>query len=497
MSNSLVFQIKKSLISRGLLFSFVLGITAILPGCGSSTKVSGAINSPNATTNVVTLFTGTANDRLTNFGLQIMNVSLSNGVNNSVTLFNRTSFPAGSTGLTEFMHLNGVSEPLPMTAVPQGTYTSATVTVGSCQFTTVTIGSNGGLDTATDAEGLCGQGTGNTTVNLPSPIVISGPLMALSFNLQVAQSFAITGTNTFTISPVFTLTPVTIAANPTNDQNGKFFGIDSLVTAVNVSGNGFTAQTSDGISLNVTVPNGNVDFQNINGLSSLAPGMIANLDTVIQSSGALQASRIEVIDSTATGSEMVLPTFPASPAGNFAGQPLDCFPPPGGPAICDVVFSLNNNPVFHISGQFDNLGNLPFPFNFSSSSLVLGQNVAIASIGARDGQGNLLATDLTLEPQTLNGTVTAISTVGSFTVYTVSLANYDLIPVTQQQVQGQFATITSPTTLTVYTDANTQLLEVGPIVAGSVLRFRGLLFDDSGVLRMDCSEIINGVPEQL
>jgi hypothetical protein len=103
---------------------------------------------------------------------------------------------------------------------------------------------------------------------------------------------------------------------------------------------------------------------------------------------------------------------------------------------------------------------------------------------------------LTLEPQTLNGVVTAVSNVAGFSVFTVALAPYDLIPTTQQQaVFAPFATIVNPTTVTVYVDNNARLLQSGAVGPGSSLRVRGLVFNDNGTLRMDCAEVLDGVAE--
>jgi hypothetical protein len=55
--------------------------------------------------------------------------------------------------------------------------------------------------------------------------------------------------------------------------------------------------------------------------------------------------------------------------------------------------------------------------------------------------------------------------------------------------------VTNPATLTVYDDADTQLLNSSPISVGSVLRFTGLIFDDNSALRMDCGQILDGVPQ--
>lgn len=441
------------------------------------------------------LMTGTANDKLLNFQMQIESVSLTNSAGNSVTLLNR-SIGSFVTGFTEFMHLNGASEPLAIASVPQGTYTSATVTVGTCTFILFAKDpTTGGPLTATFQDLSCNHGTGKTTVNLSGPITISGQAMALSFNLQVAQSYTVSLlTNVFTVSPVFTLNPITVSAAPTNDQNGMVSGVDAVVTSVNASGNSFMAQTTSGLILNVSA-NSSTQYQGVPGLSSLATGMIVNLDVAMQSAGNLLATRVEMDQATANNGYTELPLFPAGNGPTLLiAQPQDCFPGPGAIATCEIAFVLDPGALFQVSGQFNNLGSLPFTPNFSNSTFFLGQSVFVLSSGARTG-GGMDVTGLTLVPQTINGTVTAVSGAGSFNVYTVSLAPYDLIPLTQQFFLGTYPAITNPQGVTIYADASTQMLQSSPISAGSLLRFRGLIFYDSGTLRMDCTRILDGVPE--
>ncbi len=99
-----------------------------------------------------------------------------------------------------------------------------------------------------------------------------------------------------------------------------------------------------------------------------------------------------------------------------------------------------------------------------------------------------------LVPQTIDGTVTAVASAGGFTAYTVALASYDLFPTLAQQ-QGQQTRLTSPQTVVVYVDGTTQMLNTKPAIAGSVLRFYGLIFNDAGKLRMDCAQMMDGVSE--
>ena len=78
-------------------------------------------------------------------------------------------------------------------------------------------------------------------------------------------------------------------------------------------------------------------------------------------------------------------------------------------------------------------------------------------------------------PQTLGGTVTAISTVGTWTAYTLSLPS-----------GSAFATLSGASAVTVYTNANTApppptpFSTAPPIAVNSVVRFNGLVFSTGG-----------------
>ncbi|HEX4545116.1 MAG TPA: hypothetical protein VH110_02065, partial [Candidatus Acidoferrum sp.] len=128
--------------------------------------------------------------------------------------------------------------------------------------------------------------------------------------------------------------------------------------------------------------------------------------------------------------------------------------------------------------------------------LLLGQNVSVFSSGQLMGQGFELVTTATLSPQVVNGTITAVSNVNNFTIYSVTLAPYSLIPTLQNTAGTTVNRLNAPANVVqVYVDSNTQLLNSAPIGMGSLLRFRGLLFNDNGALRMDCAQINDGVPE--
>ena len=92
--------------------------------------------------------------------------------------------------------------------------------------------------------------------------------------------------------------------------------------------------------------------------------------------------------------------------------------------------------------------------------------------------------------------VNGVSTSGQYTIYTVELAPYDLIAQMNSPL-GPAVTTILPNAITVYvyTDAGTSLLNSRPLGVGGTFRFNGLLFNDSGVLRMVSDQVNDGVAQ--
>jgi hypothetical protein len=58
---------------------------------------------------------------------------------------------------------------------------------------------------------------------------------------------------------------------------------------------------------------------------------------------------------------------------------------------------------------------------------------------------------------------------------------------------GQNNTLVSPSTVVVYVDRTTKMRNTKSLTSGGVARFRGMLFNDNGTLRMDCAQVNDGV----
>jgi Domain of unknown function (DUF5666) len=480
-------------------FALALGamVASILAGCGGAPMPPPGAPIAGQNTMVTVLMSSTANDQLLNFETAITEITLSDHAGTTVTLFNS---PAGQP--VEAIHLNGSSEPFVTVSVPQDFYTSATVTVGNCSFAEAYLPPGEELGTATFDQGTCAQGTGITTVNLASPIAVSGTAMTLTFDLQASQSFTLSGpigngSDTYTIDPVYNLTAGSIPSQPLDGLNGQISAINSGDSGSN--GSAFSMQIPDGATVNVDA-NASTNFQGVSGLSALAAGTFVNMDGTIQTDGSLLATRIAVEDPTAQ-------EIGVGPVGSvFATSAVF--------GEADVIYSLAiqdqgsyefglglgfpyeyANTILHVSSGFTNLQNLPFTASFNASNMVAGQNLYTTSDTLLDTGGNAtVAVTMTLMPQTIDGTVTEVSNSNGFAEYTVALAPYDLFP-TFSAAPNQANSLSSASTVVVYADTNTRMETSAPFGAGSVVRFTGLIFNDNGTLRMDCSQINDGVAE--
>lgn len=165
------------------------------------------------------------------------------------------------------------------------------------------------------------------------------------------------------------------------------------------------------------------------------------------------------------------------------------------PASNFMNYSFDASTAFKLSGEMAVPSNLPFSVTFNSSNVFAGQNVSVASqLIVTSGGTNTHATTVTLMSQTINGTITGVSSSGGFTVYSVSLAAYDPFPILAVQPE-QTTALQNPSSIEVYVDSSTQMLNSAAIAPGNVLRFNGLIFNDSGTLRMVCRQVNDGVAE--
>jgi hypothetical protein len=268
-------------------------------------------------------------------------------------------------------------------------------------------------------------------------------------------------------------------------------------------GSGAAQLTVNGLVNGQTPPTWQVSLssstllQGISGAAQLAAGVPIDMDVAVQQDGSLAATRVSVLNTETTTLTVengpLLTVSNAVPVTYVVGAAQQGYLPSSIGGLSYVNFG---NSQFQPSDQFKNLASLPFTAAFNSATMVPGQNVTVTTQATADMPDPLYfpLTTMALRPQTINGTISAISNEGSFTKYTVTLAPYDLFP--QFAVQpAQTTLLTNPNTVVVYVDSNTQMLNKSSAAAGSIFRFYGLVFNDNGTLRMDCVQINDGVTE--
>jgi hypothetical protein len=465
-------------------------LVAFATGCGGSAKTNFISPPPTESTPVTLMISSTANDQLQAFDLQFESLTLTSNSGNTVNVFSTPPYA----NLAEFIHLNGFSEPLLTVSVPQGTYTSAAATVGSAQFTCVQLDeSQNSIYNSTFAYGA--TPANQVTVNVPQPIDVNSVAMGLSLNLQVSPSATygsciVNGTPQYSINPTFDLNPI-VYGNPNNNVlSVQATTLRGIVDSVDSAAGTLTAATADGLTLDVTT-SANTTFQNLSGLGALSAGAAVEMDLQLGEDGSVQATRIQSLDSSPTNLSVITGPIEsvssALPVASISDTEQQGFLPGGTPI-------LNfGNATFQISGYLSNLAQMPFTPTFNAATVVAGQQVAFTTHATtlQGGPTYVPATTVTLVPQTVNGIVTSGSGSSALTAYTVSLAPYDLFPDLAVQA-GQSTLLTSPSIVMVYTLGGANGVQA---TVGNPFRFTGLVFNDNGSLKMDCLQILAGVPE--
>jgi hypothetical protein len=476
--------------------------TGVVAGCGGgSSPGSGSGPVPGENTQLTVVASSTANDQLVHFGVALNGLSLTNKAGTTVPVL---STPQE----VEFIHLNGSAEPLATVSVPQDVYTSATVTVGSALFTCIAQNPSNGSDTTADyAYGY--TLSSQVTTQLPGPLTVDGDTMAVSLEMLVSQSASFpstcyppaSGIAQFSITPTFNLMPMTVPAQPTNPMNGKLTALEGLVVNPGAGSGSFTVAAADGSPWGSTLStiwnmntNSSTAYQGIGSAGALTAGMAVDLDGTLQADGSVLATRVAVPDTDTTNLVVnqgplieIWSSVPILQQANQETEEAQEFI--GGWGTYNF-----SNATFATWGGIINVASLPFAASFDAANMVPGQMVAITSHVTSVVQypTYVPATVVTLMPQTIDGTVEAVGTANAFTTYTIALAPYDVFP--QFAVQGgQTTLLTNPLQVVVYADQNTQMLNAPAV--GSAQRFTGVIFNDNGTLRMDCTQVAGGVAE--
>jgi hypothetical protein len=470
-------------VAKFALAGIVLSSVAFLAGCGGSSAAGTTQPNPTPTptptaTPVQVNMGDSPADWMLAFSMNITSMSLTS--NSGSTPVVSTSTPM------EMMHLMGTMQPLAMISAPQGTYTGASITIGSA---TVMY-----MDPATRQpvqKTISGPMT--ATVTLGSPMNLASTPMAMGFDLDLAKSVTQDSNGNLVMNPAFNVTSAMQGSgNPMDFEDGGVQQMMGMVTAV--STNSFTMSSmmaSQGLTFGM---NSSTTFSGTT-MGSMANGMLVVVDATMQSNGSLMATNVS--NTMGSGGSMgggIVTALTGNPPTaltmvmqNGAGSSMMASFLASGATV-----NLASGTTYSIDTDQADMSGLPFTPAFDAGHIYVGQSVMpISSTGMMSGggmgggmmggagmAGTMNATQVYLEPQGITGTATVAVTGGAASALTLALPS-----------DSAFTTLTGATTVTVYQQSKTIVTGNASIPSGSSLHAFGLLFFDGGQWKMVAERI--------
>lgn len=388
----------------------------------------------------------------------------------------------------ELTHLGGIRAPLDDHALPQGTYTSLSLTVSAAQITY--IDPTSGKPVTVSATIPAASATATITLN-PALVVNSTAATDIRFDFDLQKSLDLTGS-------VVTFTPVISAAaaevNGESD-NERDVDINGTVSAVDTAKNTITLTTDDtglSVTLNVT---SSTEFGDSMTLASLQTGTEIHTEVKLNSDGTMTALSVEaangggtvddnsredggIVTAVTLDSNKVLTSFTMVVSDSVREGSLGQ----------TITVQVNSGTLFKDTLTAQNAGLA----SFDATQVFPGQGVWVA--GTKSGTDTALATEV--RPAAVNpfGLTSAAVQTGSGGGFVISLL---------LDANTSFAKFANLSTLTVDTNANTvfdgQTLTsatVASLPLGAPLVARGFLSLSGTTITEFCAHLHEPSPEQ-
>ena len=453
-------------------------LTAALAACGGANGTSTTPPPVTAQKTPIQVNIGDApSDWMLAFFMNISSMSLT-GSNGSATV-------VSSTVPVEMMHLMGTMQPLTMINAPQGTYTGASITIGSA---TVMY-----MDPTTKAPvQKTISGPISATVTFGTPVAVGPTPMAMGFDLDLASSVTMDSSGNMTMNPVFHVTSgAQGSGNPMDPSDG---GIQKMMGAVSsVSGSSFGMTSMQAAQSFTFATNSSTVFDGTS-MSGMSNGMLLIVDANLQSDGTLMATKVQsMMNSGGVMGGGVITAVTGQPAtaltmvmqnGAGSGMMSSAF-------AAGVTIDLNGSTTFQIDEDNMDMSSLPFTPLFDASDIHAGQSVMPISssammsggmgggmMGGSNMAGTITATNVELEPQGISGTVATAMTSGAQTSFTLTLPS-----------GCAFTTLTGATSVTIYQQPKTVIANGSSIASGSTVHAFGLMFLDNGQWKLVASRM--------
>ncbi len=464
------------------IIGLVMVMLAAASGCGGGSAAGMAgttpTQTPTATTAVQVNMGDSPADWMLAFSMNISSMTLT-GSNGNATVVS-TATPL------EMMHLMGAMQPLAMVSAPQGSYTGATVTIGSATVTYM----NPTTKTITQ-QTIPGPMTGSVTFS--SPVSVGSTPMAMNFDLNLSSSVAQGSGGSLTMTPVFEMTAGQEGSGNAADYADGGIG-EMMGSIASVSGSSFTMTSLESAGSFTFATSSSTAFSGAaSAMSGMSSGMLVLVDATLQSDGSLMATRVQSMIGSGGMMGIGMVTSATSTAltvvmQNGAGSGMMSSYLAEGATV-----NLSGSTTYEIDEDGMDLSGLPFSPTFDANSVVAGQSIMpVSSGGMMSGSGGMgggmmggtsmagtiSASEMVLVPQGVTGTTSVPLSSGTTANFVLTMPS-----------DSAFTTLTGATSVTVYQLPSTIMEGGSTIASGTAMHAYGLLFYNGGQWKMAAMRI--------
>ena len=436
-----------------LLFAVLSAALVLATGCSST--VNSTANPSGVTGSTFVLGTDAPLASVTSFQVQIKSVAATDASGNSVSLL------SGSPTV-DFARYNGLQTLLDMNDVPEGTYTSVTITLGSSATIGYLATGSGAPTIQTEVAMLT---TTTVTTNLANPLVVAhaaAPVgLRVDFDLRKSIQTDAGGQITGTVNPTFNVKAVGVG-------DADAYIDEYTAGVVSVGTQSFVIQGPHGQQFTVNV-NGQTDWDGNATIADLTTSSIVQISgSLDKADQTINADEVEIVSQNSFyASGQVTYVTPATGAAtSFDLYVRALVPTNTGLQLGQIAqVNLSGSEKFLVYRMHNPLTQ----FLFSPSAMVAGQAVAIGGPASGAANANAVTVNrVSLRNWGFNGTVVAGS---------VNTAQGTF----QMKVNG-FAGVLIPETVTVWASNRTSfrdgLVGMAEVGGGANVRAVGLLLRD-------------------
>jgi hypothetical protein len=351
---------------HGIRVFLMVAVAVCVAGCtsGGGSAPSSSSSSPAQSGSVYLLGTDAPLPSVVSFAVNVQGITLSNGTATPVSILNGVQ-------TVDFARFNGLSTLLDFNSIPTGTYTTATITLGSATLGYLNLQS-GAAPTVSTMPAALTQSV--VTINLARPFIVNaGDVDALRFDFDLQQSIQVDANGQITGQVTPTIDLKALSASDPEDYIDEF---DAGIVSIDASSNSFVIQGPHGRQYTVQLSS-STEFENNETISNLTTSSIVQVSgSFAPNSQTISADCVGILsqDGYWAAGLVTSVTPPQGAANGFNLYVRAELPADTGLTLGQIAnINLNGSEKYFIYKMHTPLTQ----FFFNSSLLVPGQHVSI------------------------------------------------------------------------------------------------------------------------